>query len=1411
MSIERWAGAGVRVIAPAAALLLLSSLMRGEPFSPTHAPYILALLVLAAASIGGRAGRRWPRWQKLCGAAAIWLCATSAAWHAQLQTARSPEAADRRLEQARTDLSRRFDLEMSLLQSLLDGARARAESEVQQPENPAAAWSRAVSRADLAEAEGLSLYDSEGVLLAWAGATSEAPLDLLIDTVAAAPTFDAARRGGEARAFAAVRVGGGLVLVAERQIGAAALSPPSTLVPADTRVEVEFQTRDDARRAYEDFYSLDRPLHRPRARSRQPAIFFPLRAPDGTLLATAQARDLTLNEREAVLGGLWRDVGVVGLEVILLLGLRGVLRGFPSLTGAGEFAAASVLLWTMRALAASLGFPHLPALQPLFQYTDFASALLGAWGDSPGDYFLTLLTALAQTGLLFCARRCVRCRSQRDGARRAAVWIVRLSSSAAALVALRLLAHDLARGARPVLSDSLWSGLDAPALVLQGGFFAGAAALTLALIAVGGWSPRPGLTLAAVGIALMTLVSHTLLQLETEDSRRSLVRSNVLQTILDQEWRREVALRESLNQILQDPRLPAILRSGGSDDYSEAAYEIWSETEIAQQGLESSLRLVDARGEVVSRFGLDLPETVEQALQRTVLAGPGPARARVRLASVELPVLLGRRALLQDGVPLGGVEIVVADTFDNVPSIPSPSPYTLLFRPSAALTQTYLAGTPLHFTVYDGESRQPIFTNDPLSPPPLPASLAASLGADSEPTWAAVPHGRQRLHLIYALRGERIFAVGYPSPGPARTAAGFLQAVLRHLVYAAALAALLLAALAHAPLRRLRYAIRARRPARTFYRRLLVALLLASLVPLVALALSLEGMLAHEIEQEVHRLGSSALGVSRRVVADYMSLVSRGRPAADDNLLYWLSQATRQDIHVYRGSDLMATSRRELFASGLLSTRLPPQVYRDLVEARLPSSLRRERVAGRSFLVISGRLELPEIRGAEWIVSLPLAVQQEEVQAKLRDARDAVLLTTAFLLLLLSLMAYFVATRIASPIRAVASAAGRLAAGDLDVRVERQAEAELQVLIDVFNRMALAIRAQQDDLRARRDYIEKILLNATTGVVSFDTGGRVVAVNPSARLLTGAPLEPGAVLAAALERAGLGPLAAILPASPTSFSERREEVELRAGAEEQRLRAVLVPLRDEGNPSGGLLLLEDVTESVRSNRLRAWAEMAQRIAHEVKNPLTPILLSAEHLRHVYRERPAEFAPVLEDCLRTITEQVAALRRMSREFGAYARIPEPQLERADVRGVVEEALAPYLTASPPGLLIERRWDDQPLWARLDRTLLRRALVNLIENSLDALGGSGTIRIGIDALVERGRPWVRILVDDDGPGIDPAVAPRLFEPFFSTKGSGTGLGLAIVRQAVEAHGGSVRVGRPPAGRGTRMIVLLPGATG
>jgi len=358
--------------------------------------------------------------------------------------------------------------------------------------------------------------------------------------------------------------------------------------------------------------------------------------------------------------------------------------------------------------------------------------------------------------------------------------------------------------------------------------------------------------------------------------------------------------------------------------------------------------------------------------------------------------------------------------------------------------------------------------------------------------------------------------------------------------------------------------------------------------------------------------------------------------------------------------------------------------------------------------------------------------------------------------------------------------------------------------------MAAAIRAQQEDLRARRDYIEKILLNATTGVVSFDAAGRVVTVNPAARLLTGAPLDTGTDLGAALKGAGLARLAALLPAAPVGdFAERREEAALVKDGDERRLRAVLVPLRDQEQTAGGLLLVEDITENVRSDRLRAWAEMAQRIAHEIKNPLTPIQLSAEHLRHVFRDRPPDFERVLDDCLRTITGQVRELRTLAREFSTFARIPELKLERVDLRDVLDGALAPYRSAAPADLRIESRWQDRPVAVRVDQNLLRRALVNLLENSIEALEGRGTIRVDLAELSNDGRRQACIVVEDDGPGIDPAILPRLFEPFFSTKGSGTGLGLAIARQAVEANGGTIAVDRPASGRGTRMTILIPTA--
>jgi signal transduction histidine kinase len=224
----------------------------------------------------------------------------------------------------------------------------------------------------------------------------------------------------------------------------------------------------------------------------------------------------------------------------------------------------------------------------------------------------------------------------------------------------------------------------------------------------------------------------------------------------------------------------------------------------------------------------------------------------------------------------------------------------------------------------------------------------------------------------------------------------------------------------------------------------------------------------------------------------------------------------------------------------------------------------------------------------------------------------------------------------------------------------------------------------------------------------------------------------------------------------------------------------------------------------RSNRLAAWAEMARQVAHEVKNPLTPIQLSAEHLRRVFGDPGVDFAATLETCTQTILKQVRTLRGIVTEFSAFARPPAPVLERQDLKALVGEALRPYQPALPPGVKLSLEMNDGVPAVMADRRLLERAVVNLLENALQAVGEAGAIRVRLRS-AEAGRR-AEIEIEDSGAGIDAAVKERLFEPFFSTKTSGSGLGLALVKRIAEDHGGGVSL-EPAPGHGTRAILWLP----
>ncbi|HYU26178.1 MAG TPA: ATP-binding protein, partial [Thermoanaerobaculia bacterium] len=317
-----------------------------------------------------------------------------------------------------------------------------------------------------------------------------------------------------------------------------------------------------------------------------------------------------------------------------------------------------------------------------------------------------------------------------------------------------------------------------------------------------------------------------------------------------------------------------------------------------------------------------------------------------------------------------------------------------------------------------------------------------------------------------------------------------------------------------------------------------------------------------------------------------------------------------------------------------------------------------------------------------------------------------------------------------------------------------------------FRDMAQSIRRQQNDLRHERDRLQTLLENINAAVVVLDGERRVGATNAAAR---------------ALLEVGSDALKEFLATHRRRQTESAE-LELTVDGAIRTFRVSIVPLPASDEE---LLIAEDVTEILRSNRLEAWGEMARQVAHEIKNPLTPIQLTAEHLRALAERNDPNLPNVVRAAVDNILRQVVTLRETSKEFGDYASLRQVQRKPLDLRKLLEEIAASYASSRERGIDFRADiGDSTPANYSGDARMLRGAIANLIENAFQAAPG-GRVRLGSAAVDSK----VVVRVEDDGPGVPAEMLSKIFDPYFSTKSSGTGLGLAIARKAIEEHGGHV----------------------
>ncbi len=471
-----------------------------------------------------------------------------------------------------------------------------------------------------------------------------------------------------------------------------------------------------------------------------------------------------------------------------------------------------------------------------------------------------------------------------------------------------------------------------------------------------------------------------------------------------------------------------------------------------------------------------------------------------------------------------------------------------------------------------------------------------------------------------------------------------------------------------------------------------------------------------------------------------------------------------------------------------------------------------------------GVFEEPRILQFTHPVPSALGQNAESVQGVYRDYQElqlarkgltslyALTLTLTVLVALFGAfaLAFFLARRLSAPLSILDEGTRAVAQGDFSPRQAVYSRDELGILTQSFNRMTAQLEeARRETERHRaevesaRAYLESILANLSAGVLVFDRSYTLRTVNEGALTILDDSFDGliGISVDAWTRQAALG-------ACIRHNFEQNEAPEWQAQLELERTNGMpqILVLRGsrlpEASGGGDVVVFDDVTKIVAAQRSAAWGEVARRLAHEIKNPLTPIQLSAERLQHKLADRlsngDGEF---LERSTQTIINQVRAMKHMVDDFRDYARLPAPALGVLDLNGLIREVLGLYETSR--ARIVTRLAEDLPPILG-DATQLRQVIHNLLRNAEDALEGRDNPRI--DIVTERLGRMARLLLADNGPGFQPEILPRVFEPYVTSKAKGTGLGLPIVKKIIDEHQGTITINNAPEG-GARMDIRLP----
>ena len=968
----------------------------------------------------------------------------------------------------------------------------------------------------------------------------------------------------------------------------------------------------------------------------------------------------------------------------------------------------------------------------ILRFDLYGSRLLGPFSKSPLDL---LATSIAIMAIVFVLTKNTRFK------------VARLVIAAAAAVGYVLLVNNLVDNSRvSSLPDHIVPSSAAQAVLLASLLCLAYAVLRLARVwEWGEWAPHPALRMLITAVICGLAVWYPVQRFERDGARR-FIADTYAPLVAGEAGQLRTMIEDTLHNEFSRTELSSLL----PDDYrrmnlEDLAYALWLRSDLSKWRIPAVITVSDDfTGNLISRFGVGLPQFNER--------GTTVGHEVLQIGS------LTRDLLHHDfDVTAFGTTIARGSVHVINPADPGATSFADVYR------DFFEAGSEDVTTGLHAQGEPAVYDKDGN------AHGAASVRLPQNPAWyfATLKPGRgiwvtgplNDSSAIYIRRTEEaLFAFPLAIPTFAqqiRRAGGVVIWAI-----AAALAVIFIHSIPSLidVLRRFPRGV-------GFRARTALYLTTVVVVPLIVFVLFVRAYLANRLEAEYVDRGQTALNAAQRVIEDYLASTTAAPPeqVLDDEILSWLARVIGHDLHLYRGEQLVASSRRDLFAAHVETERLPGDVYSAIVINGKQLFRAVRRAGSTQYVEIYSPISL--VRGRSYTLALPFIVQGRQIEGQVNDLATTIYMLLVFIVIAAIAVAFRTARSVTRPVQSLVVGAREIARGHFDVDVRAPADPDLGLLVTTFRDMAQSIRRQQNDLRHERDRLQTLLENINAAVVVLDGARNAGTMNEAAR--------------------GLFPTGELPPEIRAMLDDHVEstELELEHDGKFRTFRVSIIPLPESEEE---MVIAEDVTEILRSNRLEAWGEMARQVAHEIKNPLTPIQLTAEHLRAVADRDDPALPSVVRSAVENILRQVVTLRETSKEFGDYASLREIHRRPLDLKKLLGDIATDYAASSERG--IDFRADIEPSTPSNysgDARLLRGAIANLIENAFQAAPG-GRVRLasqGVDSKAV-------ISIEDNGPGVPPELLPKIFDPYFSTKSSGTGLGLAIARKAIEEHGGRVR---------------------